>query len=126
MFRPDLRACILGGLAGMVLVMTGALSASPATVSISPNATLQSGQSRIIAAAWGDASPYNVNFQCNTPGCADFVNSSTHLTSLSRTVTRTTCSGSVVSNHTITVRESTGGTANGSSRTTWNPGGPCR
>lgn len=58
MFRPTLRTSILGGLTGVVLVVTGALSASPATVSISPNATLQSGQSRIVAAAWGDVSPY--------------------------------------------------------------------
>lgn len=118
----DVRRRIgLASAAAVLIMLAGSASAAPTTLSISPNATLPSGHSRAIAAVWGDQAPYNVDFRCNVPGCADFVSSSTSVKSLSRTVSRTTCTG-VTSTHTITVRDTGGNPISGSSRTTWNAG----
>lgn len=99
-------------------------TASAATVSISPATVLQSGQQRSLGAAWGDTGPYNVNFQCGAPGCANFVTSSTTQTSLGRSYYFSTCSPTI-HYHTITVRESSGARASGASQTTWKAG-PCK
>lgn len=99
-------------------------TSSAISVSISPSTTRNSGQLRAIGAAWGEDAPYNVNFQCGAPGCANFVSTSTNVTSLGRSYRFSTCIQNAHT-HTITVRESTGGRLSASSTTTWLPG-PCR
>lgn len=112
------------------LVSLSVLSASPAvaaSVAITPNATLASGQSRAIGAAWGSSGPYKVNFVCNVAGCANFSSNSTTVTSLGRTVALTTCTGANRA-HTITITENAGAGASASamSRTIWTAGAFCQ
>ena len=114
---------------GVLAVVTSAILLVPTPalavgLVMSPNATIVSGQSRVISAAWGFAAPYSVNFQCNVAGCLNFVNGSTNVESLARTVQLWTCTG-VQKTSTISVTESGGASISGSSRTTWTAGSVC-
>jgi len=88
------------------------------------NATLASGQSRAIGAAWGNTGPYKVTFHCNVSGCADFVTSSTTTSSLGRTVGVATCTG-LTATHTLSVTDATGASASASETTSWTRGKAC-
>lgn len=116
-----LVSATLLGSAGFLL---GAAPAMAATASITPSAHLQSGQSRIISASWGDVSPYKVNFQCHVAGCANFVTASTTTEGLVRTVGVATCTG-LSATSTISITEAGGGTASTSTTTTWSRGNVC-
>lgn len=94
------------------------------SLSMTPSGSVPSGQARVIGAAWGEQSPYNVTFRCNVSGCSDFVSSSTTTTSLARSPRMTTCTG-VSRTHTISVTERGGGRLNAQSTTTWTRASVC-
>jgi len=110
----------------VALLASVAAPGSATSLSISPNATVASGETRIVAAAWGSNAPFDVNFQCNGfPTCANFVASATTVTGLARTGSLTTCTqeSRTVS---ISVTETGSNPIHGSSRTTWQAGSFCQ
>jgi hypothetical protein len=111
-------------LAAVGIVGISALPAEAAGAYMSASATLPSGGSRVIAASWGFNAPYQVNFQCHVPGCANYVTSSTTTTSLARSVSFITCSGFAATS-TISIVENGGGTAGTSTTTWWTAGKVC-
>lgn len=117
---------ILSVLVAIGLTVGLGAPARAAGTNISPPATLQAGQSRGVAAAWSGGAPYNVNFQCNVPGCQSFVHGSTTQTSHGTTVQLTPCV-QTRRGHSVNVTASSGGTASATSWTQWsaNPGGFC-
>ncbi|MBN9104695.1 MAG: hypothetical protein J0I14_06800 [Propionibacteriaceae bacterium] len=108
----------------VALAVVAATPASAAGVSFTGSATLNSGQSRAIAAAWGNKPPYDVNFQCNVPGCANFVKVGTTTTGLGRSVVMTVCSRTTKT-HEIYISEKGGGEVYADSKTTWRAGSYC-
>ncbi|WIB65665.1 hypothetical protein [Curtobacterium sp. MCBD17_040] len=128
MIRKNFRRPLAVAGAVSAALTIGLFAASPAmaaTASMAPgNATLASGQSRAIGAAWGDKAPYSVTFHCHVTGCSDFVSSSTSTSSLGRTVGVATCTG-LVATHTLSVTDATHGGASASETTTWTKGKAC-
>lgn len=120
------RGLRLTALAAAVIsfAVVAATPATAAGVSMTGNATLNSSQSRAIAAAWGNKPPYAVNFQCNVPGCSNFVTASTTTTGLGRTVVMTVCS-TTTKTHEIYISEKGGGEVYADSKTTWRAGSYC-
>lgn len=119
------RGAVVGVAAAAVVAMVFAAPPSfAAGASLSGNATLTSGQGRSLGGAWDGGGPYEVNFQCGVPGCANFVTSSTAATSLSRYVSRSTCSGETRT-HSLKVVARSGSRASVQSQTRWLPGSRC-
>lgn len=120
------RAAGLALAAGAVSAMVGIVvePAAAVVLSMSPNATLSSGQSRQIGAAWGVSAPYQVNFQCHLSGCANYVTSSTSTNQLYRVLSLGSCSA-YTSTATISITEHDGGSASASTTTTWLAGHIC-
>lgn len=127
--RMSARKAAKLGAAGSIAVsvaLFAAVAAQATTVSLPGNASVASGSTRSIGAAWGSSAPYNVNFQCGQSGCANFVTSSTTTTSLGRTLPIVnTCTGE---SHTATLKvtEHAGNLATASTTTTWRKGLACR
>jgi len=118
---------VVVALAGAGLI--AAETAQAATLVVTDNATVASGTSRVVGAAWGNVGPYKVNFNCGASGagCANFVTSSTTATNYFQNIAISTCTGTSVSTKT-TIWESSGSgaSASGTTVTTWARGRLCK